>query len=280
MTTNPGSNGSTKMQHALDSLRNARGAVKRPSRVLRRAMWIAWAIVPVGVVALHYGPGRTLLAQDVARDHAAEASAFEELGQWKQAAAAWGAARDSLPLEQRDNAKRYSLRQGKAMMFAGDLIEGTQQLEDMLANELAGPETGKAIDEELATTLRGEISTAAYFTAWQMRLEGASDDEWLPETDKARQHLRFIAETAEQKGETLEAGDLKLNLESVIRLEQMSDDELRAMPLPKNCPECNGVSQKKRDQRASKGKGKGKKDAREQIKNDGASEAINQGKGY
>ncbi len=251
---------------------------RRPARVLKRALWVAWAIVPVGLLALHYGPGQALYAQDVAHDFAAEAEALEASGQWKEAAVAWGSARDNLPLERRDDAKRYSLRQAKARMFSGELVEGTVQMEDLLANELAA----ETPDRAFADTLRGEIATAAYYTAWQMRLEGAAPDEWLQETDASRQLLRYLAESARDASDTLNAGDYTLNLEAVVRLEQMGDDELRAMALPKNCPKCNGVSQKKRDQRASKGKGKGKgtPDARKEIQSDGASDAINQGKGH
>ncbi len=250
----------------------------RSARVLKRAVWVAWAIIPVALISLHYGPGKALYAQDIAHDYAAEAQALEDAGNFKDAAVAWGAARDSLPLERHDDAKRYSLRQAKARMFSDELIEGTVQMEDLLANELAAevPETA------FADTLRGEIASAQYYTAWQMRLEGASPTEWLQETDAARQHLRYLSESARDANDTLNAGDYTRNLEAVVRLEQMGDEELRAMALPKNCPNCKNVSQKKRDQRASKGKGKGKgsDDARKQIQSDGASDAINQGKGY
>jgi hypothetical protein len=252
--------------------------IRRPARVLKRALWVAWAIVPVGLVALHYGPGKSLYAQDIAHDYAAQAQAFEDAGNFKEAAIAWAAARDNLPLDRRDDAKRFSLRQAKARMFADELIEGTAQMQDLLANELASENP----DAEFADTLRGEIATAAYYTAWQMRLEGAAPDEWLQETDTARQLLRYLAESARDAGDTLNEGDYTQNLEAVVRLEQMGDEELRAMALPKNCPECKNVSQKKRDQRASKGKGKGKgsEDAREKIQSDGASDAINRGKGH
>jgi hypothetical protein len=253
-----------------------RGERSRRGRVMTRALWVLWAVVPVGLFALHQGPGAPLAAQGQSADHAARAQALEDAGQWKEAAAAWALARDTLPLEKRGDAKRFALREAKAMMFADELVEGMTRLEDLLADELAQDEP----DAELATTLRGEIAAAAYYTAWQMRLEGANDDEWLPETDKARQHLRFLAESADAAGDTIDAEEHRLNLESVVRLEQMTDEELRAIPLPSNCPKCNGVSQKKRDQRASKSKGKGKSDAREDIQNDGASEAVNQGKGH
>lgn len=268
------------MNHATNPTTNpiASPRIRRPARALKRVLWVAWAIVPVGLIALHYGPGKALYAQDIAHDYAAEAQAFEDAGNFKDAAVAWGAARDNLPLERRDDARRYSLRQAKARMFSNELIEGTAQMQDLLANELAAENP----DTAFADTLRGEIAIATYYTAWQMRLEGASPEEWLQETDTSRQLLRYLAESARDASDTLNEGDYTLNLEAVVRLEQMGDDELRAMALPKNCPNCKNVSQKKRDQRASKGKGKGKgsDDARKQIQSDGASDAINQGKGH
>lgn len=252
--------------------------IRRPARALKRVLWVAWAIIPVALIALHYGPGKALYAQDIARDHAAHAEALEDAGNFKDAAIAWAAARDNLPLERLTDAKRYSLRQAKARMFSGELVEATAQLQTLLDHELIADSP----DHAFADTLRGEIAIAAYYTAWQMRLEGAAPDEWLQETDSARQLLRYLAESARDADDTLNQNDFTLNLEAVVRLEQMGDDELRAMALPKNCPKCNNVSQKKRDQRASKGKskGKGSDDARKQIQSDGASDAINRGKGH
>jgi hypothetical protein len=162
-------------------------------------------------------------------------------------------------------------------MRAGELIQSQEQLEQLLSDLEAEDDR----DPELTASVRHELATASYFTAWLMRLEGATADEWKPEAERARQQYRLLAEQAddEQPAPSAAADDraaaFKKNLESTIRLEQMDLSVLMSMPLPKDCPKnCKNLSQRKRKQCQSRckgeGKGKkkkeGKKDARQEIK--------------
>ncbi len=114
-------------------------------------------------------------------------------------------------------------------MQAGQILEAQEDFKSLL----------RRVDETspLAAAARHELASAHYFTAWLMRLEGATVEEWKPEAQQARQHFRLLAERA---GEA-DAADVEAherNLEAAIRLEQMDLSELQALPLPKKCPSC------------------------------------------
>jgi hypothetical protein len=265
----------------------------------RRILWAIWAIVPVAAIAIHLGPGQRLLAADRASDHLSLALAAEQAEDYAAAAEHYAAARAQLPDDQSAQRARLALREAKATVFAGNLVEGAAKLESLIT-ELTNPASGtpdlRAGSSDSGTpTLRGGLSsedsaklltetrdalgTAAYFTAWTMRLEGAAADEWKPETEKARQQFRLLAETALADGDKELAEAATKNDEQVIRLERMDLSELAGLPLPKKC-KCNGsCCQKKRAQRMSKCQGKKPSDARDQIKKNSAGQAQNREKG-
>lgn len=242
---------------------------------------LLWLLIPVGLLALHFGPGQEFLARDLAGDPLREAEAAAAEGDWDLAALAYGEALSALPEGDRAARQNLSLAQARAQIKAGQMIAGQENLENVLA-EL---EEGSRRDGEVARAVRHELATASYYAAWLMRLEGAAPEEWKPEIHRARQQFRLLAERAEEAGEDAEA--FKKNLEAAIRLEQMDLTELLAKPLPKDCPSCKNLSQRKRKQCQSrckgKGKGKGKKkkkqDARQKIKMEQRGAGLNEREG-
>ncbi|MEN1704414.1 MAG: hypothetical protein AAGJ54_02715 [Planctomycetota bacterium] len=238
-------------------------------RAVRRAAWAAWALAPVAVLAFHAGPGQAMYARERAAAEITEASQRLEAGAWLDAVSRLDAALAELP---EDDAGRAALRLelAAAKVHAGEVIEGTGELDALLQ------EIDAEADPEFAASVRAELATAHYYAAWIMRLEGATPDEWREESGKAKQHFRLLAEAEGDEG--LADASAK-NLESVIRLERMDLSELEGLPLPKDCPgNCDGLSQRKRDQRISRNKNK-KKDGREKIQSDGASAARRNGSG-
>lgn len=240
----------------------------------RRALWCLWIAAPVCVTALHYGPGQGLLARDTAREHLAIAERAAVADDVERALAELDAARNSTPLDDAEARVRIEIAAAKLKLSSGDLLGAASALGSLLDSELAADSPRRAIVAELRATL----AETSYYTAWVMRLEGGSEDEWKPETERARQYYRLLSETAPSE---IEALAMKENLEATIRLEQMDLSELKARPLPKQC-RCQGnCCQKKREQRQSQSKGKGEKpeDNRKQINSNSASDAVNRGKG-
>lgn len=231
--------------------------------------WAAWACVPVGALVVHLGPGQRWMARDAAERHlmlAAHAASQEEFA---DAADEYAAAREALPIEDVAARQRLELAEARARIENGDFVEAVDQLETALGEAIEAD----VKDQPRIDQLRADIAEASYYTAWMMRLEGATEDEWKPETEKARQHYRLLAESGTN------ADDNTKNLEAVVRLEQMSLKDLEALPLPKKCKNCSNCSQKKRDQRMSKCQGKKPSDARKEINSESASDAVTWGKG-
>lgn len=242
----------------------------------RRMFWIAWALVPVALIALHFSAGPRLMAHDRAGAVIRAGLVAVDDAAWADAASAFGAAKGNLAQDEHADAVNLAILEAKARIQAGELTEAQADLETLLEDEEATANP----DPELITQLRNEVGTAAYFSAWLMRLDGASADEWKPETEKARQQFRLLSEEAGAKNDP-KAETFKKNLEAVIKLQQMDLSILQALPLPKKCPNgCNSLCQKKRDQRLSKCKnGKKPGDARKEIKSDSAGGALNRGVG-
>lgn len=249
---------------------------------MRKKLTLCWLMIPVGLLALHFGPGQYYLAGDVAGGHARRAELAATEGRWEEAAVAYAEALADLPPENHEARHKLAVAQAKIQIKGGQMIAGQENLEALL-EEL---EPGTERDGELARAVRHELATASYYAAWLMRLEGASPEEWKPETERARRQFRLLAERSEKND--VEADVFKRNLEAAIRLERMDLSELLAKPLPKDCPKCKNLSQRKRKQCQSrckeqaKGKGKKKKkkeDARKKIKVENQGAGLNQREG-
>lgn len=220
-------------------------------------LFCVWLLVPVVLLAYHYGPGQARLAQDRAAKKIAEAKAFEAKEDWAAAYAAWTDALAATPASKTTERFELRLAQGRTRMWTGDLPEAIPDLENLLTEVQRGGD--KSLQNEVRATLAG----GQYYEGWLMRLEGAPAEEWLQPVEGARQNFRLLAENT---ADTKLAADFKKNLEATIRLERMDLSELQGQPLPKKCSGCKNVSQKCRCQSQSKCENKGepkeKKDAR------------------
>jgi len=220
-------------------------------------LFCIWLLVPVVLLAYHYGPGQSRLAMDRAAGKIAEAKAFEAKEDWAAAYAAWSEALAATPADKTTARFQLRLAQARTRMWTGDLPEAITDMETLLTEAQRG-----GADKEFQSELRSALAGGQYYEGWLMRLEGATADEWLQPVEAARQNFRLLAENT---SETKLAADFKKNLEATIRLERMDLSELQGQPLPKKCSGCRNVSQKCRCQSQSKCENKGekeKKDAR------------------
>lgn len=268
---------------------------------LKRGLWCAWAAIPVAALTFHLAAGAPLSDRDRAGSLTREGQSLLSKGEPLDAADAFAKARALLPEEARAERLKLEIAEARARVEGAEIVEAQGMFERMLeehqghlkAQQVAG-RAASADDQALETTLRSEIGRTTYYVAWLMRRQGAAPEEWKPETEKARQHYRLLAErfgagdgargngTDRSTGGTgpdaEKAKTFRENLEAVIRLEQMDLNDLMAKPLPKGCPNCNNTCQKKREQRQSKSAPKPKDDARKEIQKQGA-EAAKRGEG-
>jgi hypothetical protein len=246
----------------------------------KKLLTAVWLLIPVVLLAVHYGPGQLGLSRDKAAEKIAKAKAAEQAENWSDAVQLYSDALADLPPA--DTKQRYQLRlaQAKARLYSGELPDAKADMEGLLADAQKS-----GADAALTGEIRASLATAEYYAGWLMRLEGAATEEWMAETESSRQHFRLLAEQSKQNGLASLAADHQKNLEAVIRLELMDLSELKGLALPKQCKNCSNCSGKCRAQRASACKNPGNKpseDAREKIseeKKKGAGKSSRQGTG-
>jgi len=223
----------------------------------KKILFALWLLVPVAMLAYHFGPGQDRLGAERAAKAITQARAFEAAEAWPEAVEAWADALAATPAANQRARFQLRLAHDNARIYAGELPEAMEDMEKLLSET----QSAKA-DPAFQREVRSSLGSARYYTAWLMRLEGAATDEWLVQSESARQHFRLLAEEA--KGTTA-AADHQKNLEATIRLEQMDLSELQGLPLPKKCSGCKNVCQKCRGQCKSKSENPSepeKKDAR------------------
>jgi len=223
----------------------------------RKILFALWLLVPVAVLAYHFGPGQARLSTERAAQFIVTAKAFEAAEQWPEAVQAWAEALAATPQERKMARLQLHLAHANARIYVGELPEAMEAMESLLTET----QNAKA-DESLQREVRSSLGSARYYAAWLMRLEGAPTEEWLVQAESARQHFRLLAE---ESGDTTLKKDFEKNLEATVRLEQMDLSELQGLPLPKKCSGCKNVCQKCRGQNKSKCENPGekeKKDAR------------------
>ena len=198
----------------------------------------AWLLIPVAVLAYHFGPGQAYLHRETAARQLAAAAQAEKQENWQAAMNAYSAALAAIPETDLKQRTQVRLARAKARMYSGEIVEAIDDMKALLAEMPAG-RSEAALEDEIRATL----GTAEYYTAWLMRLEGASAAEWTPQIESARQHFRYLAENQLAAGSSAAEQEQEF-LEAAIRLERADLSELRGLPLPKFCASCKGVCEK------------------------------------
>jgi hypothetical protein len=247
---------------------------------MRKKLLIAiWLLVPVVLLAVHYGPGQKSLARDRAAEKIAAAQKAVQAENWTDAMELYAEAIALLPAEDQKTCYQLRLSKANARICTGELPEAKADLEVLLDDVQKNSAPAALVNE-----IRANLASAEYYAGWLMRLEGAATEEWMAETESARQHFRLLAEQTQAHGTRTLATDFQKNLEAVIRLELMDLSELQGLPLPKQCKNCSNCSGKCRKQRESNCKNPGNKatDVREKIseqKQQGAGRSGREGSG-
>lgn len=220
-----------------------------------------WCLLPIALLAYHYGPGQKGLARDQVAAKIEAAQLAEKNEDWRAALEAYTQALAALPADQTTVRYKLQLAKAKVRMYSGELPESMVDMEGLLTDMLK-----QKADARLVREVRGNLATAQYYAAWLMRLEGASTDEWTAEVEQARQNFRLLAEETHKESDATATLDYQKNLEATIRLARMDLSELQGLPLPKKCQGCKNCSQKCRKQRESQCKNPGEKEPKDARK--------------
>lgn len=166
------------------------------------------------------------------REAEAKARAEAETA-WAKVADALAAPIDALKGSDGVRADRARWLRGRALVRAGRIESGIDQLQSLLDES-----EGRPGSESLARDVREDLATGQYYKARLLRLGGAPASEWREQATMARQHFRLLAERASTQ-DAAAGTDLQRNVELVLNLEQSSLEELQAKPRPKNEPPGN-----------------------------------------
>lgn len=174
---------------------------------------------------------------------AAKAAADAEDAAYTSAATAWASAADKLREAQEmltaagsDKAQTVRIARDRALIRAGNIGEGVGDLELML-DTLTDAGQSAAL---LADQAREEAATGYYYGARLLRSAGKPTNEWREVSGQARQNFRYLAESGEKSATDPKAAERQKNLELVLNLEQSTDEDLTAKPLPKYSPRRGG----------------------------------------
>jgi hypothetical protein len=209
---------------------------------MKKAVLIAWLLLPAVAAAYHYGPGQEALSLDdagaaIARGRAASALARTTAAKdgdaaarehWATADEAFGEALTLLPKDRVAETRAVILERAKAQMQTSQLPEARRTLET-LVEELA---RDKQTDALQLADARETLANAQYYTTWLMRLEGLPREEWLKEIEASRQNYTLLAEQRKEVGDTDGAAKQASNVESAVRLARIDLKELQGIPLP------------------------------------------------
>jgi hypothetical protein len=206
----------------------------------------AWLLLPVALLAYHFGPGQASRQRDEIARQLSLAAQAEQREDWNAARRAYAQALSHLPGANTRLRNGVRVAQAKARMYSGEIVEAIGDLKILLA-EIDVP----GADPTLRDDVRDTLGTAEYYVGWLMRLEGAPPEEWSAEVENARQHFHLLSQDTSEVTPA-SASQYQQNLEAAIRLSRIELSELRGLPLPKFCLSCRDVREKCKTQAASR----------------------------
>jgi hypothetical protein len=194
---------------------------------------------------------------------ASKTAAAAEDTAYAQASTAWHAAADKLHEAQEmlgaagsEKSSSVRIARDRALIRSGSIAEGVGDLEVMLEDLCDSNRTSSP----LADQAREEVATGYYYGARLLRAAGKPASDWREVSGWARQDFRYLAEADGPSDPKL--ADRQKNLELVLNLEQSSNEDLQAKPLPKYSPKRGADGLRDGPPRKSKRPPRRKDDAR------------------
>lgn len=193
-----------------------------------------WCLIPLGLLAFHYGPGRTGIVLDETAEILATAETHAATENWPDAIAAYELALAKLPKDRVADARPIRLAIAKARMQSNGLPKAREELVALSSELEADPKA----DPTLRDNTLAELATARFYMTYLMKLEGLPETEWEPEIEAARQERKLLVTRTTDRGDTTAAALHADDLEAAIRLARTDPTDLYGKPIPKECSGC------------------------------------------
>lgn len=217
-----------------------------------------WCLVPIGLLAYHYGPGREKLELDETATILAKADKETAGKNWAAVIDTYEHSLSKLPKGHIGEARRIRLELAKARMEASQLPIAREELAALVGELTEDPNADTELRDEAIATL----ATSRFYMTYLMKLEGLPDGEWEPEIEAARQEQKLLVKRATEAGNAVEAKKHADDLESTIRLARMDPEELYGKAIPKQCSGCKSGKCNNPGKKPGKKTGKQPKDSR------------------
>jgi len=159
----------------------------------RKTLILLWMLFPVGVAAYHFNEGPRQIARENAYAQLTEIRqlAKEEEPDWEEIIHRYHELSALLPPDE-DPEVLYQLQLAicEARLEMLDLATAIDDLTRLLQ------ETATVYGENAPITraVREQLGKAHYYATWVLKTSGASEEEWRPFAERARQLFRYLAE--------------------------------------------------------------------------------------
>src|SRR5262245_28435843 len=98
----------------------------------KKILFTVWLLVPVALLAYHFGPGQARLSAERAVQKIAEARQLEATEQWDEAVQAWADALAATPADKSMQRLQIQLAHANARVYTGELPEAMDDMEKLL----------------------------------------------------------------------------------------------------------------------------------------------------
>lgn len=214
-------------------LRQTGGYIHHKPVMKKKLLLWAWLILPIIVVAYHYGPGQQKTKADElaliseAINHYTGESRWDKVVELTTKALEFVSEGDGADTISR----QLRLSRAHARMFNRQLPEASEELYSLVEEMQEDP----SADADQLASARSALANADYYMTWLMRLEGADRNDWEPLIESSRQQYKFLAESTGEAFRSIPGDQISeslRNLEASIRLARMDLNELQGLPLP------------------------------------------------
>src|SRR5215204_3140934 len=102
----------------------------------KKILITAWLLVPILVLAFHYGPGQKRMVGDQVAEKIKAAQLAEQEEDWATAVTGYAEALSLLPADQKVARYKLQLAHANARMYSGQLPEAMIEMEGLLTDML------------------------------------------------------------------------------------------------------------------------------------------------
>jgi hypothetical protein len=191
------------------------------------ALLLLWCIYPLSVLLLHFTRGERWHAAEGAMSLRTQGSLFEKEGRLQKAAECYKAAEQATLSEDLPLRTRLRIDAARVAILQGEVFEGVEKMERLLASNQA-----KALPGTLRSEAKATCALGLYYAAYALRLDNNWPEFWQQEVADATAIFLSLYEQALRANLQEETALHGRNLEAAIRLKKDKLADIAVNPPP------------------------------------------------